>query len=455
MSSVSITTSTPNFAELPRTAAQCAPARLSVLERFLLGAIIIEIPLQIDVSLFYSDRWGDLGAIGGLNISLTTLCLGVLYGLWLVQKATQLTVREPRPLRLPLPALAYLAFTSSSVLIAQNRALAFFGVCLLVQALLIYIYVANRLTDLSDVENVARWLMVSLSVQSAIMIAMRFIGHEVRIGSVAAYIEPDGRVGGTLVTPNQAASYLELLMAPALALFVTPIGGRTKVFTGLALLLGGAAIFLTLSRGGWLVTGCSVALFCLMAWRRGWIPGRPLAAGAVLIALIGGLEFNTIENRMLSNDQGAVTTRFPLLSMSRDMIADRPLIGVGANNYAFAASKYALASEFREDWFHTVHNKYLLEWAELGLFGLAAFVWFLISTLRMGWQAALRTNDPSAPIALAMTLAIFGQMFHMMVDIFAGRPQVQMLWLCAGLVAAIYYWPHQDAQTAIEPAVVT
>jgi O-antigen ligase len=176
----------------------------------------------------------------------------------------------------------------------------------------------------------------------------------------------------------------------------------------------------------------------LIAWRRGWISATPLCAGAMAMALIVGFQFSAISQRIVSNDDGAVTTRFPLMEIGRDMIADHPLTGVGANNFAFAASKYALRTEFRTVWFHTIHNKYLLDWAELGLFGVAAFVWFLLSTLRMGWLASKCEQPLLAPLALGFTLAIAGQMVHMFVDIFAGRPQVQTLWLCAGLIAAMY-----------------
>jgi O-antigen ligase len=246
------------------------------------------------------------------------------------------------------------------------------------------------------------------------------------------------RVGGTLVTPNAAASYLELLIAPALALLVAPVGRFTKFLTGEALVVVAVALFLTMSRGGWLASGLSVILFCLVAWRRRWISAGPALAVAMALLLITGLEYDTIAKRIVSNDQGAVSARFPLIKLSRDMIVDHPITGVGINNFAFAATQYALRTEFREAWFHTVHNKYLLEWAELGVFGLAAFVWFLLSTLRDGWKAAQRENQLLAPLALGLTVAIAGQMVHMMVDIFAGRPQVQTLWLCAGLIAAIY-----------------
>jgi O-antigen ligase len=79
----------------------------------------------------------------------------------------------------------------------------------------------------------------------------------------------------------------------------------------------------------------------------------------------------------------------------------------------------------------------LLEWVETGFIGLAAFLLFLLTTIRLGWRAWQKYDRLLSPIALALILAIGGQMVHMLVDVFSSRPQVQSLWLCAALVAAI------------------
>src|SRR5436305_57342 len=53
--------------------------------RLLLALIVLDIPLQMDVHLFYRFEPAKLGALGGLNISLTTVALVGLYVLWLAQ----------------------------------------------------------------------------------------------------------------------------------------------------------------------------------------------------------------------------------------------------------------------------------------------------------------------------------------------------------------------------------
>jgi O-antigen ligase len=144
-----------------------------------------------------------------------------------------------------------------------------------------------------------------------------------------------------------------------------------------------------------------------------------------------------IVDRLSGSDKGSAQSRFPLMHLAWNIIRDHPLTGVGANNFAVILGDY-VTPQFSREWIYTVHNKYLLVWAELGLGGLIAFVWFLGETLRKSW-ACVRTADPLlAPLALGFTAAIVGQMTHMFFDVFHSRPQVQSLWVVAAVVAAMY-----------------
>jgi O-antigen ligase len=122
--------------------------------------------------------------------------------------------------------------------------------------------------------------------------------------------------------------------------------------------------------------------------------------------------------------------------MAKQMIEDHPVLGVGANNYSLALARYE-TPEFAADWHYTVHDKYLLVWAETGVVGLLAFLAFLLVTVRRGWLV-IRSQDPLlGPLALGLTAGVCGEMVHMTVDIFHGRPQVQSLWLVAALLTAM------------------
>jgi O-antigen ligase len=118
------------------------------------------------------------------------------------------------------------------------------------------------------------------------------------------------------------------------------------------------------------------------------------------------------------------------------VIMDNPVLGVGVNNFPIVMKQY-IRQEFGRAWLYAVHNKYLLVWAEAGIGGLLAFIWFLLATIRRGWDCWNLKDRFLSPLALGFTAAIAGQMVHMFVDVFNSRPQVQLLWLVAGLITAM------------------
>jgi O-antigen ligase len=406
-------------------------------QRLLLGVIVLEIPIQVDTYLSYQEKWAEFGAIGGFNLSITSVCLGILYAAWLVEHAAASGFPWRERLYVDWPLTTYLGVAVASCFFAENRQLALSSIALLAQAYLLHAYVANRVKSRADATFVVTMLLVALAMQGAIMLALGAVGRDVDLGPIAATVSPDFRVEGTIGSSNSAASYLALLMAPALGVLATSLHRPVKLLAIAALCLSGVALLLTLSRGGWLAAGLSVTLYCAFAvYQRRASAWLPVTVAFAALA-IGGFFHQSIADRIFSDDGGSALSRLPLNQAAWQMIGDYPALGVGANNSTVVGSRYALLPEFRGEWFYATHNKYLLEWEELGLLGLAAFVWFLWSTIRTGWKTWQRQDVLVAPIALGLTVAVAGQTLHMTVDIFNNRPQVQMLWLCAGLIVAL------------------
>src|SRR5207237_9266681 len=83
------------------------------------------------------------------------------------------------------------------------------------------------------------------------------------------------------------------------------------------------------------------------------------------------------------------------------------------------------------------HSKYLLVLAATGIRGLLAFLAFLGSTVRKGWQCRGFRDRLLWPLALGFAAGLGGHMVHRTVDVFRGRPTQQLVWLIAGLLAAM------------------
>jgi O-antigen ligase len=160
---------------------------------------------------------------------------------------------------------------------------------------------------------------------------------------------------------------------------------------------------------------------------------------------------DSILARLSADDRGAAYSRIPLMQMAYNIIRDHPVFGVGSNNYAAVLKDY-VTPEFSGDFIYTVHNKYLIVWSETGLAGLAAFVSFLLMTVRRGWQGWQIKDRLLSSLAMGFTAGVIGQMIHMFVDLFKSRPQVQLLWFVAAVIVAIYFMDRESKRESRDVA---
>lgn len=428
----------PRWAYLSVLAVLCPFIAMVVgnVQKLLLAVILLDIPFQLDIHLAYRDEVAELGALGGWNISVTTLSLLVLYALWLGELLARVKPRSRSLLRTSLPLVLYLAFVALSVVAAHDVILSAFEIFLLLQMFLLYVYIAGTVRTRQDVLFIVIMLFIGLVLESLVMVALRFVGHSFSVAGMLARIDPDNRVGGTVGSPINAAAYLCLLLAPAMSILLTRLAWYYKWLAALAFGLGGVALVLTFSRGGWIAFFLSSAILCLLAWRRGWLSITIPFSITVVVVLLFLLFQDAILVRLLGDDNGSASARVPLMKLAFRVIKDKPVLGVGINNFPIIMKQYA-TPEFGGAWLYAIHDKYLLVWAETGIGGLVAFIWFLLATVRRGWQCWKLSDRFLSPLALGFTAAIAGQMVHMFVDVFHSRPEVQLLWLVAGLITAI------------------
>jgi O-antigen ligase len=406
----------------------------------LLGVVALDLPFQWDANLGYNTAAADLGSLGGLNISLTTLALVGLYAMWTVELLTvRVGVARPR-WRAVLPFGAFTLATALSILWARDARLAEYEVALIVQMLLLFLYVASTVKSWPDVQLIVAVLLVGLVLESVLIMLAFYTGESINFAGLSTHNSTFAAAGhrpsGTLGSPNSAGSYLAFMLAPAAVIVMSGYGRLLRMLAGVAFVLGACALVLTQSRGAWVGFVAAMAIILAVSFRQQWLTGRVVmiaAVGAAAVALVAG---GVVASRLSGSDDGAAGSRIPLMHLAADVIGDNPVLGVGANNFPLVIPDYA-GPEFGGEFLYTVHNKYLLVWAEAGLGALLAYLWFLGSTVRRGWRGTVANNRVFSPIALGLTAGICGHLVHMTVDDFRGRPGIQSLVLFAGLLVAI------------------
>jgi O-antigen ligase len=199
------------------------------------------------------------------------------------------------------------------------------------------------------------------------------------------------RLGGMFVHPNDASDFL----APLLVLcgtLIFYISGRPFMKTAftVTMVVGLWALLRTGSRGGWLCFAFGFALllcFALKDFRK----ISMLTLAVVPIACLIGffLAANTISSRFdAAGGALADAGRTPLKKQAWAIIADHPLLGVGAGNYECVMYNYELPGGH---WYYVVHNEYLRCFAETGAVGFLALLWLLyawaVSALKCAFSA--------------------------------------------------------------------
>jgi len=222
---------------------------MSWLERGFFALILLEIPLQIDKYFDYHADLASSGALGGWNVSVRTFALALLILGWFTARALRPRGLAVQPIDLNLPLFAYLAIVAVSTLVAESTKFALFELFLLMQAYLLYLYVAHRVKTRDDVLFVLTMLVACVALQGLIMVGLRVVGRSIDVATVFARIDHNGRVGGTIGGPNGAGNYMALMLPIMFSVLLTSAPRWLKTFAGVAFCAGVCGLLLTKSRG--------------------------------------------------------------------------------------------------------------------------------------------------------------------------------------------------------------
>jgi O-antigen ligase len=188
-----------------------------------------------------------------------------------------------------------------------------------------------------------------------------------------------GYTSGMASNPNDLALIANIFVPLAVGLFVGTRGLlRRLVFAGLAALNAGA-IVLTFSRAGFLGLVCNVLLCAHVFLPRGkrlLALGVAVGLGALLIVTMPAYQerIGTIFN-VEEDTTGSGQARSRANANALIIIAQNPIVGAGIGADVLAMN------QFGADWVN-VHNVYLQHAVDLGLPGLALFIWLFLACLR-------------------------------------------------------------------------
>ena len=239
----------------------------------------------------------------------------------------------------------------------------------------------------------AAWLLTAAFVAGATAaVAEGIVSGGLTTATTAANTATGGRLEGGVDDPNFLAAGVVSAIVLALVLRST-----TLSFAGRWVLLGAVfllslGLFASQSRGG-IIAAIAAALAALVVFkhRRAWV-----LAGMAVIAGVASMWFAVSPSaweRVTEFDNGG-SGRGDLWAVAWRMAEDKPLHGVGLNNYPAVGRNYVSQpgnlerSELVVDKAQVAHNAYLQALAETGVIGLVLFLVVPIGSLYAAWRAA-------------------------------------------------------------------
>ncbi|MGI6452588.1 MAG: O-antigen ligase family protein [Syntrophomonadaceae bacterium] len=234
-------------------------------------------------------------------------------------------------------------------------------------------------------------------------------------------------------SPNVLGSFLIMQISISFASFMAARHWLKKRIylglTGISLL----CLIFTLSRGAWLVFFFAFILLGL------WLDKRIIAL-LIILALITPVAVPSVYNRVAymlspeyiaSSEQGGRIARW---SQAVDYWEGAPMAGLGLGKFGggVAIANYPDAA-------YSVDNFYLKILTEMGIIGLAAFLYLVFSVLRVGKRAISLARDRyTAVLGTGIFVGLVAVLGHNMVEnMFEFPLMATYFWFFAGILVAI------------------
>ena len=273
--------------------------------------------------------------------------------------------------------LAFLALSALSLLVSQSHGVSLREFRVIVaEPVLFYLLIRGaHLTVRQRVRLVDALVLASAAV-CLVGLAQYFLGGDVIVA------EGVRRMRSVYASPNNLSLLLGRAVAFALAMAAAGRGWRRRAYAFVLAPLC-LCLFLTYSRGGWLLAfPAAVLTIGSMRGRRAtlWAVAVILLCVALLLPLVGTQRFASL----LDTEQGTSFHRLKLWQAALAMIRDYPLTGVGLDNFLYRYPEYMLPEAWQEPNLSHPHNIVLDYWTRLGILGVLVLVWLVTAFFRLG-----------------------------------------------------------------------
>jgi putative inorganic carbon (HCO3(-)) transporter len=256
------------------------------------------------------------------------------------------------------------------------------------KAIIFFWLIGTLVTSESRLRTFA-WTLALCSMPLAVMAVQHYLDGDFLFTGVSNVKRISGYYGLS-GNPNDLALTLNLIIPIAGALLFTTKRALGRVVAAAILLVAIPAVILTFSRAGFLTLGAIVLISLIFLVKQ----RAPRAAAAVVVAGLvampmmpaGYLDRLSTITDIEADKTGSAQGRWEDFQNAGTIVAANPVLGVGMGQDILALNEV----RGRETW-RSVHNAYLQYAVDLGLPGVALFLWLLIASFRSARAVERRT----------------------------------------------------------------
>ncbi len=317
-----------------------------------------------------------------------------------------------------IPILIFLSIAVISTIVSAYKWISLNILANLFIYAAVYFLIVNNLKS----EKQVRRLIAAILFTSLILGVYGLLQYFHILGLTPRYMQE--RISSTYYNSNHYGGYLAMIIPIPVALFLfSSLSWKTFLFATLSVLL---IINLALSYSwGSVAFGVGAIFLIIMRIR---VSKRKTLATAIAIGvlafflLLGALAMlgptpqltqSTWATRYSRMAQIANPSLFVRLFMYRKtipLVLDHPLLGSGLGMFRYAFTPYRPPQRTNFWWF--AHNDYLQISSEMGLIGLAAFLFLVITVWAKGFKALKSTSNFNRAIILGTLAGILSILVH-------------------------------------------
>lgn len=314
----------------------------------------------------------------------------------------------------------------------------FQGIIKLLKYLLIFVVCSQGIKDKEQIKKIVFSICCGVSLLAVDALWQFFFGYDFVHRIALHYNIGLPRASASFPNPNLLGIYMSAFIPLIAGLTILYFKGKSKLFMSFLTILALTGIFLTFSRGAGLAVYLAI-LFLSIAGKRKLLISALIAVFLIFPFVMPKdikkwakeVNYNPIVF-MLNQD------RISIYNNTINMIKHHPFVGIGVNTFSKNYGKYK--TESAEKYAPTPdsiysHNIYLQMAGEVGLLGLAVFIWFLFLIFKNAFNSFSNLKDEYLrAVSLSLTACLLAFLVNGLTETSLYNARVAMVfWYLIGV----------------------